>query len=246
MFGYVRPTIGELIASAQTLCRQGYKELNEGQLRLASETFWRAAKRGLKAEARRRGWDHETYSHLFHVTHRLSQETGDQHWLDWFERVTELRRDSIAQQMGSDDIRENARVVDRMLITISRMKQTDEARSPGAWINIELPEDLRKDAYERLLAGDLAAASESYWDAVHLACKDLAERIGWDPESFPNHWKFFSDLEREFKHEDDVRSGLAQAQFMHNGAVEGWFSESAIREHDAVVRNLIKRLEDLP
>ena len=51
-------------------------------LRLASETFWRAAKKALKAEARRRGWDHESYSHLFHVAHRLVLETEDQCWLN--------------------------------------------------------------------------------------------------------------------------------------------------------------------
>ncbi len=246
MPGYVEPTIGERLISAQTLCRQGYRELNEGHLQLASETFWRAAKKALKAEARRRGWDHESFSHLFHITHRLTQETDDQRWLNWFERVTELRTDSINQTMKSSEIRECGHSVDLLVRTILNMKRSDDALSPGAWLNIEMPEDFRKEAFDRLLAGDLAAASESYWSAVYLACRELAERLGWDPSSFPNHWKFMTDLEMEFKGDDRVRNGLAKAQFMHNGAVEGWYSESAIREHDEVVRDLIERLEKLP
>ena len=246
MSGYVRPTIGESLASAQTLCRQGYKELNEGHLRLASETFWRAAKRALKAEARRRGWDHESFSHLFHVVYRLTQETDDQRWLNWFEHVSELRRDSIAQEMDSSEIRERGHTVDLLIRTIFKMKRAGDALSPGEWLNIEMPDDLRKEALERFLAGDLAAASESYWNAVQLACQELAERLGWDPSSYPNHWKFMSDLEGEFRENEALRSGLAKAQFMHNGAVEGWFSESAIREHDEVVRDLIERLGNLP
>ena len=79
-----------------------------------------------------------------------------------------------------------------------------------------------------------------------MACRELAERLGWDLSSFPNQWKFMSDLEAEFRDNDSVRSGLAKAQFMHNGAIEGWFSESAIREHDAVARDLIGRLAKLP
>ena len=220
--------------------------MNEGHLRLASETFWRAAKKALKAEARRRGWDHESYSHLFHVAHRLIHETEDQRWLDWFECVSELRLDSIKQEMDSSGIRKRGHVVDQLVREILEMKRSDDALSPSDWLDLEIPEDLRKEAFSRLLAGDLAAASDSYWEAVHLACRELAERLGWDLSSFPNQWKFMSDLEMEFRENDSVRNGLAKAQFMHNGAIEGWFSESAIREHDAVVRDLIGRLEKLP
>ena len=246
MSSYIEPTIGERLASARTLQRQGYIELNEGHLRVASETFWRAAKTALKAEARRRGWDHASYSELFHTAYRISQESDDQSWSDWFERASELRRDSIKQEMDSSEIRERGHVVDQLIRAILEMKRSDDALSPGDWLNLDAPQDLRKVAFERLLAGDLAAASDSYWEAVYLACRELAERLGWDPLSFPNQWKFMSDLEMEFRDNDAVRNGLAKAQFMHNGAAEGWLSESAIREHDAVVRDLIGRLEKLP
>lgn len=246
MPGYVEPTIGERLASARTLSRQAYKELNAGSLRLASETFWDAAKKALKAEARRRGWDHESYSHLFHVAHRLTNETEDQRWLNWFERVSELRLDSIKQELDPSGIRERGHVVDQLVREVVEMKRSDDGLSASDWLDLEIPEDLRKEAFSRLLAGDLAAACDSYWGAVQLACRELAERLGWDPSSFPNQWKFMSDLEMEFRDNDSVRNGLAKALFMHNGAIEGWFSESAIRDHDAVVRDLIGRLEKLP
>lgn len=246
MPGYVEPTIGERLASAQTLCRQGYAALNEGHLRFASETFWRSAKKALKAEARRRGWDHASFSELFYVAYRLHQETDGQRWLDWFERVSELRRDSIIQEMDSSGIRERGHVVDKLVRTIVQMKRSDDALSTGGWLDLEMSEDLREEAFSRLLAGDLAAASDSYWQAVHLACTELAERLGWDPTSFSNDWKFFSDLQMEFRDNEPVNHGLAKAQFIHNGAMEGWFSESAIRDHDAEVRDLIGRLEKLP
>ena len=246
MSSYVAPTISERLTSAQTLCRQGYRELNEGQLKLASETFWRAAKKALKAEARRRGWDYESFSHLFHIAHRLTDETQNQQWLEWFNQVSELRADSIQQSMEASEIRNAGHIVDRLIRAILEMKRADDALSLGEWLNTEMPEDLRKEAFDQLLAGDLGAASDSYWAAMQLACRELAERLGWDPTSYTDERRLMMDIQREYCDDDQVRGLITNAQHIQYCASEGWYSESAIIGHDRHVRDLIQRLEMLP
>ena len=56
---------------------QGFMELEQGDLRQASEKGWGAAAQMLKSIAEQRGWDHNGHRLIRRVASRLADETGD-------------------------------------------------------------------------------------------------------------------------------------------------------------------------
>ena len=63
--------------AARHLLAQARNELEQGDVRQASEKGWGAAARMVKAVAEQRGWQHRQYAALFAAVSRLVDETGD-------------------------------------------------------------------------------------------------------------------------------------------------------------------------
>jgi hypothetical protein len=63
--------------ASRALLAQGFIELEQGDLRQASEKGWGAAAQMLKSIAEQRGWDHNGHRLIRRVASRLAYETGD-------------------------------------------------------------------------------------------------------------------------------------------------------------------------
>ncbi len=63
--------------ASRTLLEQGFAELEQRDLRQASEKAWGAAAQMLKSIAERRGWEHKGHRFIRRVASRLANETGD-------------------------------------------------------------------------------------------------------------------------------------------------------------------------
>ena len=63
--------------AARHLLAQARAELEQGDVRQASEKGWGAAAQMVKAVAEQRGWEHRTHAALFRVVSDLAAESGD-------------------------------------------------------------------------------------------------------------------------------------------------------------------------
>ena len=61
------------------LIRQADEELERGDFLQASEKAWGAAVHAVESIAERRGWEHDSITHLFIAARWISEETGDNH-----------------------------------------------------------------------------------------------------------------------------------------------------------------------
>ena len=93
--------------------------LSEGDLIQASEKLWGATAHAAEAFCIRRRWRHGKYSHLRRAMQRMSEETGDDSWIDRFGVAYELHLnfyndDIVAASISRDRLRVRA-LVDRLL-----------------------------------------------------------------------------------------------------------------------------------
>jgi hypothetical protein len=63
--------------ASRALLAQGFIELEQGDLRQASEKGWGAVAQMLKSIAEQRGWDHKGHRLIRRAASRLADETGD-------------------------------------------------------------------------------------------------------------------------------------------------------------------------
>ena len=63
--------------TSRTLLVQGFAELEQGDIRQASEKGWGASAQMLKSIAQHRGWGHRGHRLIRRVASRLADETGD-------------------------------------------------------------------------------------------------------------------------------------------------------------------------
>lgn len=70
-------TQGYQQASLELLAQARF-ELEQGDVRQASEKGWGATAQIVKAIAEHRGWPHQSHAALYRVVDRLSDETGDE------------------------------------------------------------------------------------------------------------------------------------------------------------------------
>ena len=64
--------------------------LAEGDLVQASEKLWGAVAHAVKVFCIKREWRHGKYSHLRRAMRRMTEETGDDSWVDGFKVAYEL------------------------------------------------------------------------------------------------------------------------------------------------------------
>ena len=121
MSSYVDPTIGERLDPAQTLCRQGDRELNEGNLRLASETFWRAAAQVLKSFAEKHNLDHDSHSHAYRVIREAVCASRNPEVGEWFKHAEALHGNFYENWMIEFEIRSSAEDVRRFIELVERV-----------------------------------------------------------------------------------------------------------------------------
>ena len=65
--------------TSRHLIRQADEELERGDFLQASEKAWEAAVHAVESIAERRGWEHNSITHLFIAARWIAEETGDNH-----------------------------------------------------------------------------------------------------------------------------------------------------------------------
>ena len=99
----------------QALLAHARTELDQGDLRQASEKGWGAAALMLKAVAEERGWEHGKHRHLSRVASRLRAEIGNRDVVRLFQVAESLHGNFYEDQLPPHDIAESLDDVERLL-----------------------------------------------------------------------------------------------------------------------------------
>lgn len=88
--------------------QQGDEEFSRGDLRQASEKYWDAASRIVKAFAEKNGWVHNGHALLYKVVNRIADEIGDREIMGWFGNAVALHQNFYEGWFTRDEIEVNA------------------------------------------------------------------------------------------------------------------------------------------
>ena len=102
---------------SRSLLARARRELDDGDLRQASEKGWGAAALMLKAIAAQRGgdWEHSRHRHYSSAASRLRSELGNRDIMRWFNVAESLHANFYEDQLLPSDISESLDDVERLL-----------------------------------------------------------------------------------------------------------------------------------
>ena len=109
---------------SRTLLENAHRELDDGDLRQASEKGWGAAALMIKAVAERRGWEHDRHRHFANAAGRLRSETGNREIVRFFQVAESLHVNFYEDQLRPADISESLDDVERLLDLLEPLAQT--------------------------------------------------------------------------------------------------------------------------
>ena len=107
--------------AARHLLAQAQGELEQGDVRQASEKGWGAAAQMVKAVAERRGWEHRTHAGLFRVISDLATETGDNEIRNLFHVANSLHINFYENWNTAENVRAALSDVERLLEKLSSL-----------------------------------------------------------------------------------------------------------------------------
>ena len=105
-------------SAASDFLRQAFAELEDGDLRQASEKGWGAAASVVKAVAERRGLQHHSHDSLFEVAALLSNESGDVNIRRDFQMASSLHTNFYEGWLREEMVRDGLNQVQRLLATL--------------------------------------------------------------------------------------------------------------------------------
>lgn len=106
---------------AGALLSHARRELEDGDLRQASEKGWGAAALMLKAVAERRGWDHERHRHFANAAGRLGAELGNRDVVRFFQVAESLHGNFYEDHFPPEVISESLDDMERLLDLLERL-----------------------------------------------------------------------------------------------------------------------------
>ena len=106
------------------LLAQARGELDQGDLRQASEKGWGAAALMMKAIAEQRGWEHERHRHLSRIASHLRSLTGDGEIMDHFARASLLHENYYEDTFSQADVAEG---LDRVELLLDKLEPLIDA-----------------------------------------------------------------------------------------------------------------------
>ena len=104
------PTLS-YVEQARKFLTQAQQELDEGDLRQASEKGWGAAVQMVKAVANEREWEHFGHRSLYGIVGTLVAETGDQSIRSLFAQAGELHVNFYDGFLNEDAVRDHVLAV---------------------------------------------------------------------------------------------------------------------------------------
>lgn len=107
--------------SAAQYLSQAFEELENGDLRQASEKGWGAAAQAVKAVGEQRGWDHRTHADLFVVVRRLVAESADQNLHADFHTARALHINFYEGDETMESIRDGLGQIRRFVATADQL-----------------------------------------------------------------------------------------------------------------------------
>ena len=104
--------------AASDFLNQAFEELEDGDLRQASEQGWGAAASVVKAMAEQRGWDHHSHDRLFEVAALLTEESGDVNIRRDFQMASSLHTNFYEGWLHEEMVRDGLYQVQRLLTAL--------------------------------------------------------------------------------------------------------------------------------
>lgn len=104
--------------AASDFLRQAFEELEDGDLRQASEKGWGAATSVVKAIAEQRGWEHRNHDSLFEVAALLTDESGDVNVRRDFQMASSLHTNFYEGWLREEMVRDGLYQVQRLLTAL--------------------------------------------------------------------------------------------------------------------------------
>ena len=104
--------------AAADCLRQAFAELEDGDLRQASEKGWGAAASVMKAIAEQRGLEHHSHDILFEVAALLTGESGDVNIRRDFQMASSLHTNFYEGWLREEMVRDGLDQVRRLLTTL--------------------------------------------------------------------------------------------------------------------------------
>ena len=101
--------------ASKTLLQQAYKELDDGDLRQASEKAWGAAAQIIKAIAQQREWEHETHRHIRLAADRLTKDTEDRRINRLYRSATSLHVNWYENWDSADEVSDGLTDVEQLV-----------------------------------------------------------------------------------------------------------------------------------
>ena len=95
----------EYSGAGREFLSRAFEELDQGDLRQASEKGWGAAAQMVKTVADRRGWEHNGHAFLFAAVRRLVEETGDSQLNNLFHVANSLHSNFYENWMHEEMVR---------------------------------------------------------------------------------------------------------------------------------------------
>ena len=106
---------GTYVGAAWHLLGQARAELEQGDIRQASEKGWGAAAQMVKAIAENRGWQHRTHAALFRVVTDVVSETGDDEIHNLFNVANSLHTNFYENWNTAESVRSALSDVERLV-----------------------------------------------------------------------------------------------------------------------------------
>ncbi len=106
-------------AAASQFLEQAFDELEEGDLRQASEKGWGAAVETVKAIAEQRGWEHQSHESLFDAANSLANELGDAGIRRDFQTASALHTNFYEGWQPEEMVRDGLSQVRRFVTTLA-------------------------------------------------------------------------------------------------------------------------------
>jgi uncharacterized protein (UPF0332 family) len=118
------PKSDHYVERGQIFIRQAQEELDEGDLRQASEKAWGAAAQAVKAVAEERGWNHHSHAMLFDVVGEINDERRSGRLGRLFGVANQMHGNFYEDWMDEADVQDG---IDTVKILMQRLERAQRA-----------------------------------------------------------------------------------------------------------------------
>jgi hypothetical protein len=122
------PKSDHYVERGQIFIRQAQEELDEGDLRQASEKAWGAAAQALKALAEERDWNHDRHSLLFDIVGQVNDERRRDRLNRLFGVANQMHGNFYEDWLGETDVQYGIDTVKALMQRLERARRAGPPR----------------------------------------------------------------------------------------------------------------------